>query len=166
VPAHDLAHGAFDPFLLGRVEMTEKRGVIFVRECRKLRQQRPPLRGDCQGLIAPILDAGRARHERLGFKPVGELRDRAAGHADPLGERARRHRLAFVQFPQHHPLGDGDAAFAKLEAERMRDLVRDEAQPVAEMRFQRADRYQLTLHAAFSRWAPGNHSTWQSPVRP
>ena len=73
MPAHDLAHGAFDPFLLGRVEMTEKRGVIFVRECRKLRQQRPPLRGDCQGLIAPILDAGPARHERLGFKKVAHF---------------------------------------------------------------------------------------------
>ena len=59
-------------------------------------------------------------------------------HAETFGQHARHHGLGVEELAQHDPFGHGDVVGGELKAEGVRDVVRDEAQPVAEVSVQRA----------------------------
>src|SRR3546814_1674003 len=92
----------------------------------------------CSSDLSVALASG-PEQQRLAGQAFGQLRDRASGHAETIGQFARRQRLVVVQLAQRHPLRDGHPTRRQLQAEGVGDLVRDVAQPIAEMGVERAD---------------------------
>jgi hypothetical protein len=84
----------------------------------------------------------RLRSQFFGNEPIGQFGDGTTDHSKFICQ----HAVILKHFTEYNPLCHGRIAGRELTAEGMGHLVQYEAQPVAEMRFNRTDGTTVSLH--------------------